>query len=108
MEAENDDIILDEIYEGFLQGELDLDENMVSAAHAKKHGGVDAGHTSKIWKIDIELAKQNLGVITQKSQYTDNPNISRNYGINNRMLRYKRIQEYFFMDTFFATKKSIK
>ena len=31
--------------------------------------------------------------------------LSHNYGTNGRMLRYKRIRDYFFMDTFFATKK---
>ena len=33
------------------------------------------------------------------------PMLSHNYGTNDHMLRYKRIQDYFFMDTFFATKK---
>ena len=33
------------------------------------------------------------------------PNLSRNFGMNDRLLRYKRISEYFFTDTFFATKK---
>ena len=33
------------------------------------------------------------------------PTLSRNYGTNDRMLHYKHIQDYFFMDTFFATKK---
>ena len=36
------------------------------------------------------------------------PTLSKNYGTNDRMLRYKRIKDYFFMDTFFATKKGGK
>ena len=40
-----------------------------------------------------------------RSQY---PKLSRNYGTNEHMLPYKRIQEYFFMDKFFATNKSGK
>ena len=31
--------------------------------------------------------------------------LSRNYSTNDRMFRYKRIKDFFFMDTFFATKK---
>ena len=31
--------------------------------------------------------------------------MSHNYGTNDRMLRYQRLQDYFFMDAFFATKK---
>jgi hypothetical protein len=34
--------------------------------------------------------------------------LSRNYGTNDRMLRCKRANDYFFMDTFFATKKAGK
>jgi hypothetical protein len=34
--------------------------------------------------------------------------LSRKYGTNDRMLRYKRIKDYFYMDTFFATKKGGK
>jgi hypothetical protein len=32
------------------------------------------------------------------------PILAKNYGTNDRMLRYKRIKEYFFMDTFYAAK----
>ena len=41
----------------------------------------------------------------QTSVRTQDPTLSRNYGTNDRVLRYKRIKDYFFMDTFFATKK---
>jgi hypothetical protein len=107
-EDENDDRFLDEIYERSTRGEIDLDQHFVSAAHAKRHGGVDAGHLSKVWKIDLEAAQQTHGVTTQQRQLTDNPKLSRNYGTNDRMIRYKRIHEYFFMDTLFATKKAGK
>jgi hypothetical protein len=36
------------------------------------------------------------------------PTLVRNFTTNDRMLRHKRIQGYFFMDTFFATKKGGK
>ena len=38
----------------------------------------------------------------------DHPTFSRNYGTNDRMLRYRRINTYFYTDTFFATKKGGK
>ena len=107
-EEEDDDRFLDEIYDGSIRGEIDLDEFLVSAAHAKRHGGVDAAHLSKTWRIDLEAAERTLGVTTQESQRTDDPKLSRNYGTGDRMLRYKKIHEYFFMDTFFATKKAGK
>jgi hypothetical protein len=107
-DEENDDRLHDEIYEGSIRGEIDLDTYLVSAAHAKRHGGVDASHLSKVWKIDVEAAKKTLGVTTQESQRTDNPKLSRKSGTNDRMLRYKRMHEYFGMDTFFATKKAGK
>jgi hypothetical protein len=36
-----EDLLLDELYEGSLRGKLDLDEYMVSAAHASRSQGVD-------------------------------------------------------------------
>jgi hypothetical protein len=81
-EDESDDRFLDEIYKRSTRGEIDFDQHFVSVAHAKRHGGVDAGHLSKVWKIDLEAAQGTLGVTTQQSQRTDNPNIYRpNSGI---------------------------
>ena len=37
---------------------------------------------------------------------TNNPTLSRNYSTNDRMLRYKHLHDYFFMDTLFATKNA--
>ena len=42
---------------------------------------------------------------TQTSVRTRDPTLSRNYGTNDCMLHYKHIQDYFFVDTFFVTKK---
>ena len=85
-----------------------MGEHLVSADHDKKLGGLDAGHLSKIWKIDIEAAERTIVFTTQKGQITDNPELSRKYGTNDRMLRYKMIHEYLFMNNFFVPKKSIK
>jgi hypothetical protein len=105
---EEDDLLYDSIYEESLRGELDLDDIMLSAAHAGRSKGINAEQLSKTWRINLETAARTLDVTSQKSTRKDNPTLSRNYGTNDRMLRYKRLNEYFFMDTFFATKKAGK
>jgi hypothetical protein len=97
--------LLDELYEESLQGEIDLDEIMISAAHAGQTTGLTAANLAKTWRINLESAERTIDITSQHSERKDNPTLSRNYGTNNRMLRYKRVHEYFFMDTFFATKK---
>ena len=82
-----------------------LDNLMASTAQAGKSRGVDRKHLSKIWRISHEDAKRTIDVATQTSVRKDYPILSRNYATNDRMLRYKRIKEFFFMDIFFATKK---
>jgi hypothetical protein len=85
-----------------------LDAFMARATHAEKPKGVSAEDLSKVWKIDVETARKTLNVTSQNCNRTNNPNLSRNYSTNDRMLRYKRISQYFFMDTFFATSKGGK
>ena len=82
-----------------------LDNFMASTSQAGKSRGVDPKHLSKIWRISHEDAQRTIDVTTQTSIRTDDPTLSRNYSTNDRMLRYKRIKDFFFMDTFFATKK---
>jgi hypothetical protein len=53
-------------------------------------------------------AKRVIETTTQLSVRPKDPILSKNYGTNDRMLRYKRINECFFMDTFFATKRGGK
>jgi hypothetical protein len=105
---QEDDQTLDDIYESVTQGEIDLDEILVSAAHAGRSKGVDPAHLSKIWKIDLKTAERTLNIVSQNSKRTDDPTLSINDGTGDRMLRYKRIADYFYMDTFFATKKAGK
>ena len=102
------DQLIETIFEVAREGSLDLDEIMVSVAHADKPKGIDADHLCKVWKIDLEAAKKTIEITSQNSTRQDNPKLSRNYGTNDRMLRYKRIKDYFFMDASFATKKSGK
>ena len=82
-----------------------LDDLMASTAQAGKPRGVDPKHLSKIWRINHEDAKNTIDVTTQASIQKDNPILSGNYSTNDRMLRYKWIKDFFFMDTSFATKK---
>ena len=46
--------------------------------------------------------------MSQHSVRSEDPTLSQNYGTNDCMLRYRRIKDYFFMDTFFATSKGGK
>ena len=101
-------VLLEQILDESINGQLDLDAVMASAAHARPRMDVDAEHLSKVWRIDLESAKRTLGVTTQLQKHTTNPSLARNYSTNDRMLRYKRINEHFFMDTFFARKSGGK
>ena len=110
--CEEDDISHDDSDDELDLKELDDDTNealldnfLASTARAGKTRGIDHKHLSKIWRISHEDAQRTIDVTTQTSTRTDDPTLSRNYSTNDRMLRYKRIKDYFFMDTFFATKK---
>ena len=110
--SDDDDTSLDNSEDDFDPMELDDDTNevlldnlMASTAQAGKSRGVDPKHLSKIWRISHEDAQRTIDVTTQTSIRTDDPVLSRNYSTKDRMLRYKRIKDFFFMDTFFATKK---
>ena len=70
--------------------------------------GVDPEYLSKIWRISVDEAKRTIDATSQHVVRPQDPTLSRNFGTNDRMLRYKRIKEHFFMDTFFATKNGGK
>ena len=110
--SDDDDTSQDNSDDDFDPIELDDDTNevlldnfMASTAQAGNSRGVDPKHFSKLWRISHEDAQKTIDVTTQMSIQTDDPTLSRNYSTNKRMLRYKRIKDFFFMDTFFATKK---
>jgi hypothetical protein len=81
---------------------------MASAAHARPKRAVDAEHLSKIWRIDLKTAKRTLEVTSQNVSHAEEPTLARNFVMNDKMLRYKRIKQFFFLDTFFATSKAGK
>ena len=112
--SDDDDTSMDHSEDDFDPMELDDDTNealldnlIASTAQAGKSRGVDPKHLSKIWRISHDDAQRTIDVNTQMSIQTDDPVLSRNYSTNGRMLRYKRIKNFFFMDrsTFLATKK---
>ena len=107
LEVRNESL-LDTIFTKSQTGQLDLDEIMASATHARKINFISDEHLSKVLRIDVETAKRTLDVTSQLNMRTDDPKLSRNYGTSDRMLRYKRINDYFYMDTFFATSKGGK
>ena len=78
---------------------------MSSATHAGKPKGVSAETLSKLWRIDLETAERTVKVTSQNRNFSENSTFSRNHPTNDKMLRYKKIKEFFFMDTFFATSK---
>ena len=82
-----------------------VDEFFSHSTSASRPRGVTPEHLSKIWRISQEDTRRMINTTTQTSVRTQDPTLSRNYGTNDRMLQYKCIQDYFFMDTFFATKK---
>ena len=86
-----------------------LHDFMASAAHASpSKGGVTAEHLYKVWRIELETAEKTLEITSQVGRRTVDPKLSRNFQTSDRMLRYRRIKDYFFMDTFFATKNKGK
>ena len=82
-----------------------VEEFFSHATNATRPCGVTPEHLSKEWRISPEDARRTIDTTTQTSVQTQDPTLSHNYGTNDRMLRYRCIQDYFFMDTFFATKK---
>ena len=87
-----------------IQATLEADRYMASAAHASPRKSISADQLSKVWKIDRESTQRPLDVTSKHCKRNVNPDLSRNYPTGNRMLRYKRLKEFFFMDTFFVTR----
>jgi hypothetical protein len=94
--------------EPILESEVDWDTYMASSTQASATKGVTAEYLSKVWRIDIDDAAMSIKANTQRCVRSTGANLNRNYSTNDRMLRYKRIHQHFFMDTFFATKKAGK
>ena len=98
----DDDMTFDLDSEGVQE---QVEEFLSHVTNASRPHGVTPEHLSKVWHISTEDARRTIETTTQTSVQTQDPTLSRNYGANDCMLRYRHIQDYFFMDTFFATKK---
>ena len=85
-----------------------IEEVMSSATHVRDYKNVSADMLSKIWRIDRDTAERTLEITSQRISRSDAASLSRNYPTNDRMLRHDRINEMFYTDTFFSTKKSKK
>ena len=77
---------------------------MSSAAHAKLRKVIYTEHLIKVLRTNMESFQKILNVKTHKGVRTDNPKLTSNFGTGDKMLRYKRIRFFFFMDTFLCDK----
>ena len=86
---------------------VDFDDliSEVAGVSGKSKPGVTVEHLSKIWRIDEKAAKQTIEITSQLLKQEATDKMPRNFGTNDRMLRYKRIKTHFFTDTFFVPKK---
>jgi len=78
----------------------------VSATSANGIKGVDPKLLSKIWRISHEEAERTVEVTTQYNTRDPDSPLSRRFGTNDRSQRYRRIDTYFFTDTFYVTAKA--
>ena len=106
MGSQYDGHLIGDLYEGEVTGEIDIDDIIVNTNRARQLQGVDPTQISKICIIDLGYAKRTLDVTAHTSVWSQDPNLSRNYGTGDCMIRYKHIQEYSFMDIFFVTDKA--
>ena len=100
--SEDDDMAFDLDSKG---AQEQVEEFFSHATNASRPRGVTPEHLSKVWCISTDDARRMIETTTQTSVRTQDPTLSRNYSTNDCMLRYQCIQDCFFMDTFFATKK---
>ena len=78
----------------------------VSAVLKRPPRGVTAEHLSKVWRVDHATAQRTLETTTQLRPQDGNSSLARNFGTNDRMLRYRRLSSFFYTDTLFVTKKA--
>ena len=79
---------------------------MISAATAGKSRGVSPEHLSKVWRISHDDAARTIDTTTQRLHRDPGSTLSRNYGTDDRAIRYRYLKSTFFTDTMFAPKKA--
>ena len=97
---------LDTDYATILNDDLVIDEILVAGTtyHKGKKRSAYAKHLSKTWKILQETAQRIIDSTIQRCVRQLDPSMTRKFSTNDRMLRYKMLDEYFYMDKFYATK----
>ena len=103
LKEEND--LLEKLFE---ETDSVIEEVMASATHVRDHKSISADMLSKTCRIDRDTAERTLEITLHRVSRSDVLSLSRNYPTNDRMLRYDQIDEIFYTDTFFSTKKAKK
>ena len=77
-----------------LGDEEDMDAFFASGVHGGSEVGIDAKYLSKVWRISYEDAKRTIDATTQHGTHQPSPVMNQNYTTNDRMLWYRRINQY--------------
>ena len=77
-----------------------------AAVLAGKSKVISAEHLSKVWSIPHEDAARTLQVTNQRLRHDADSSLSRNFGTNDRAMRYKKLKSFFFSDMLFVTGKA--
>ena len=91
----------------------DLDEleaiftSSISSLKVDKPSGVSSDFLQKIWSITEQQAKDAVESNTQLNRLSSETDLSRRVTTNDRMLRYRRIQSYFYTDTMHVTNSAV-
>ena len=95
----------DDLFESM--GEVIADAGYVlSAVGAGNSRGVTAAQLQKVWQIRPQDAERTIQQTTQLNNQSTNSTLSRQFGTNDRMLRYNRLHSVFFTDTMKATARA--
>jgi len=101
--------LIDQVSEEISQERIDGETIFVSSSSSSTpRKGITTESLSKVWKIDLQTAEQTIYITIQSCKHSEDPKLARDYGSNDCILRYKRVNQYFFMDTFFVTAKGGK
>jgi len=92
-----------DLFEANFSSMLDTAFATIAAVSAGKSKGISTEHLSKVWSIPHEAAARILQVTTQRLRHDADSSLSRNFGKNDRAVRYKKLKSYFFSDTLFVT-----
>ncbi len=92
-----------EIFETRVLEMLAIAFAMIQAVSAGRSMGVNAEHLANVWFITHDDAACTFGVMTQSLCHNPDSSLSRNVGMNDQAVRYKKLKSFVFMDTVFVT-----